>query len=127
MCYFGKGALWHEKGAGLHVKADPVQPVCDLVDSALVHATAVTQPRCSNIQMSSLGNTYCEYRRSGSAHVGEVKGSVIGFNSEVSHVGNTLKEHIKCANDSGDKTLTVCVIADIMCNDISVVDRGCRG
>lgn len=51
----------------------------------------------------------------------------MGFKSVVSHVRSTLKEHIKCANDSGDKTLTVWVIADIMCNDISVVDRAGRG
>lgn len=49
-------------------------------------------------------------------------GKLVGFKSVVSHVRNTLTAHIRCANDSGDKTLTVRVL-DIMCNDISVVDR----
>lgn len=50
-----------------------------------------------------------------------------GLNQLVSHVRSTLKARIKCANDGGDKTLTVWVIAGIMCDDISVEDRAGRG
>ncbi len=53
MFHVAEGTLWHESGAGPHVKADPTQP-CDHVDCTLAHATAVTLHHCSNIQMSSL-------------------------------------------------------------------------
>lgn len=124
MCYFGKGALWHENGTGLHVKAEPGQPVspcwlcagpCNRSDPTqlLKYWDIIARQYIVNMGWAFL----CMWEKM-------LLGSVIGFKSAVSHVRGTLKAHIKCANDSGDKTLTVWVIADIMCNDISMGDRG---
>lgn len=127
MCYFGRGTLaweWYKPACKSRSTAGCVS-MLTMHWSMQPQWPATTAPTF----LCHLSAVYCEYLNA-SVHVGEVDvllGSVIGFKLLASHVRNTLKGDIKCANDCGAKTLTVWVIADIMCNVISVADRAGRG